>query len=231
MDIHAIRRANLQRLIDERFDGVQARLAHAIRRPANYVWRLLSDGPHAKSLGEELARAIEEATGVPRYWLDDQARIVLNHKHNKDNSVDSDAGGGGAPPARGRLPVFSVPEIARTVADVTGQRQVAAMTTDNEYDDRAFGLIVSGQSMFPDLMEGERLVFDPGEAPLAGDIVLASVDGRALVRRYRPQDTAGAYELVAANPDYAPVWSDRARVSILAVMVEHHRLRRTRLPH
>lgn len=86
--------------------------------------------------------------------------------------------------------------------------------------------------MYPEFVEGERVVFDPDIAPRAGDIVLASVNDSLVFRKYRPRTevSADAAELLATNPDYAPIWSDRAKVKILAVMVEHHRIRRFRPP-
>ncbi|HQR20074.1 MAG TPA: hypothetical protein PKV98_04365 [Burkholderiaceae bacterium] len=61
-----------------------------------------------------------------------------------------------------------------------------------------------------------------------GDIVLARVGPSLVFRRFRPRGSANgeAFELVAMNQDFAPIWSDRADVGILAVMVEHHKYRR-----
>lgn len=90
MDLHATRKRRLQQLLDERYGGVQARLAEAIRRPANYIWRLLSEGPHAKGIGEDLARLIEDKSGVERYWLDrddEMEQKLLEQPHGIDHNV------------------------------------------------------------------------------------------------------------------------------------------------
>lgn len=71
MDIKAVRRARLRRLIQDRFSGVNAKLAEKIERQPDYVSRLLTDKPrHRRDLGEKLARDIERKVGLPLGWLD-----------------------------------------------------------------------------------------------------------------------------------------------------------------
>jgi SOS-response transcriptional repressor LexA len=98
-----------------------------------------------------------------------------------------------------------------------------------EYGEDAFAMTVADDAMQPMFLQGEMLVFDPALAPDAGDYVLARVGGNVLFRRYRPgQGGGGTFMLDALNDSYAPVWSDREQVTILGVLVEHHRLRSAR---
>lgn len=70
MEIHQQRKANLQRLIDEHYDGVIKKLCSKVGVSHNTIWRLVADTKHSRNIGEELARRIEEASGVPAGYLD-----------------------------------------------------------------------------------------------------------------------------------------------------------------
>lgn len=71
MNIKALRRANLLRLIASKFDGNKAAFARAIDRPAPNVHRMLADGDSDKrGIGEDLARDIERKCSLPPMWLD-----------------------------------------------------------------------------------------------------------------------------------------------------------------
>lgn len=67
MDVYETRRERLRSLITDRFEGIQARLAAAIDRQADYVSRCLRG---TKRIGEEFARHIEKTLGLPDLWLD-----------------------------------------------------------------------------------------------------------------------------------------------------------------
>ena len=65
--IHEIRRRQLQRLVQQRFHGVQAAFATEIQRQADIVSGLLRG---KRNLGETLARTIEAKVHLPAGWLD-----------------------------------------------------------------------------------------------------------------------------------------------------------------
>ena len=72
--IGEVRKRNLKRLIDERYDGVLNRLAKAAQIQHSQLWRVLKDDPvkgQPRYLGEVLARRLEEVSGVHRGWLDE----------------------------------------------------------------------------------------------------------------------------------------------------------------
>lgn len=75
MDINSVRLANLQRLIDERFDGRKATLAAAIGKQPDYVSRWFSKrAKHRRNISAASARAIERAAGKPPGWMDTATR-------------------------------------------------------------------------------------------------------------------------------------------------------------
>lgn len=78
MDIQDIRRANLNALIQERFNGTKSALAAAVDRQASYITRVLTpaDGKNSKPFGEKFARHIEQALGLHPRSLDTPAPIT-----------------------------------------------------------------------------------------------------------------------------------------------------------
>lgn len=76
MDLREVRRHNLHKLMSREFGagarGAQSRLAEKLGKPQNYISRCLSspDKAGSKSIGEDMAREVELAFGLPRYALD-----------------------------------------------------------------------------------------------------------------------------------------------------------------
>ena len=85
MSLYDVRQFNLRRLISERFDGSQTRLAKAIGRSPGYISRCNSQGAHRKKIGETLARDIEKKLGLEHRWLDanedEQHMSAFWHSH------------------------------------------------------------------------------------------------------------------------------------------------------
>lgn len=77
MDLRDIRRANLRALMNHYFPagsrGQQSRFGELLSKPQNLVSRLLMapEKKGAKTIGEDLARDVEEALGLDRYAIDD----------------------------------------------------------------------------------------------------------------------------------------------------------------
>ena len=76
--IGEIRRTNLRRLIDEKYEGVVQRLAKDCGIQHSQLWRVLKEEQvvgQPRYVGERLARRIEEAVGLHNGWMDqDQER-------------------------------------------------------------------------------------------------------------------------------------------------------------
>lgn len=70
MEIYEQRKVNLRRLIDERYEGVIKKLCGDVGVSHNTIWRLVADSKHGRNIGEDLARRIENASGVPAGYLD-----------------------------------------------------------------------------------------------------------------------------------------------------------------
>jgi phage repressor protein C with HTH and peptisase S24 domain len=81
MDIREIRRLNLLKILQERFDNKKSRLARAIDRADSYVHRLLwdPDQKNASPMGDSIARDVETKLSLAPYSLD-QASFAANEK-------------------------------------------------------------------------------------------------------------------------------------------------------
>ena len=84
-----------------------------------------------------------------------------------------------------------------------------------------FALRVRGDSMVPEMFEGDLLVVRRQARADAGDVVIALVDGEATVKRL--QFVRGRAELHASNPDYAPIVPADGELTLLGKVVELRR--------
>lgn len=83
--------------------------------------------------------------------------------------------------------------------------------------------------MEPDFKEGDLLIVDPDEAPKAGDFVIAKNGSEeATFKKYRSRgeydDGSPRFELVPLNDDHETLCTDHTPISIIGVVVEHHRI-------
>ncbi len=107
------------------------------------------------------------------------------------------------------------------------------ITTDLELGDRAFAIVIRGNSMEPEFTEGDLVLIDPDEPLHPGDFVVAkNGEEEATFKKYRPrgysEDGKEIFELAPLNDDYATMRSDRQPIQIIGTMVEHRRRRRRR---
>ena len=110
---------------------------------------------------------------------------------------------------------------------------IETITTDLDLGSMAFALEVRGDSMAPEILEGDVVVIDPDVDPLPGDIVAAKNGSHeATLKQYRPRGTNEQgqeyFELVPLNPVYPTMRSDHHHVTIIGVMMEHRRYRKKR---
>ena len=109
----------------------------------------------------------------------------------------------------------------------------AYITTDLELGERAFAIVIRGNSMEPEFTEGDLVLIDPDEPLHPGDFVVAkNGEEEATFKKYRPrgysEDGKEIFELAPLNDDYATMRSDRQHIQIIGTMVEHRRRRKRR---
>ncbi|MFM5344583.1 helix-turn-helix domain-containing protein [Aeromonas veronii] len=134
-----------------------------------------------------------------------------------------------------RIPVISYVQAGvwtapNEISECDGN--VAYITTDLELGERAFAIVIKGNSMEPEFTEGDLVLIDPDEPLHPGDFVVAKNGEEATFKKYRPrgysEDGNEIFELAPLNDDYATMRSDRQPIQIIGTMVEHRRRRRRR---
>jgi len=94
-----------------------------------------------------------------------------------------------------------------------------------------FSLTIDGMSMAPDFLPGDEIVVDAAKSPVPGSLVVAqeTQHGTALTtfKKYRVvgvnEHGVDIIELVPLNPDYPTYNSMQIEISIIGVVVQHHR--------
>lgn len=110
---------------------------------------------------------------------------------------------------------------------------MAYITTDLDLGQRAFAIVIRGNSMEPEFTEGDLVLIDPDEPLHPGDFVVAkNGEEEATFKKYRPrgygEDGQEIFELAPLNDDYPTMRSDRQQIQIIGTMVEHRRRRKRR---
>ncbi|WP_312159018.1 LexA family transcriptional regulator [Acinetobacter sp.] len=105
-------------------------------------------------------------------------------------------------------------------------------TTYEGVDPKAvFSLTIDGMSMAPEFLPGDEIVVDAAKAPVPGSLVIAqeTQQGVALTtfKKYRVigvnEHGVDIIELVPLNPDFPIYNSMQIEISIIGVVVQHHR--------
>ncbi len=185
MDIKDIRRINLQKLIDEMFDGVAARLAAKLdmKTPQLHRWRSGGQG-----MREDSARGIERTLSLPPLTLDRLITEPLNV--------------GPGPDLRGTVPLISwvqageFSEAIDLLAPGEGD-QIKVTITPRAH---TFALRVQGDSMEPDFPAGTVVVVEPEFDALPGDYIIAKFGDEATFKQL-VKDSGDLY-LKPLNPRY-----------------------------
>lgn len=139
-----------------------------------------------------------------------------------------------AAPDLHRIPVITYVQagVWTAINEITAyDGNVSFITTDLVLGERAFAIVIRGNSMEPEFAEGDLVLIDPDEPLRPGDFVVAkNGEEEATFKKYRPRgvgdDGNEIFELAPLNDDYPTMRSDRQHIQIIGVMVEHRRRRK-----
>lgn len=223
MNIYAIRRKNLQRLINDYAHGNAAEFSRLVNRERSQIGQYLSSTYNdGRSIGERVARQIEKSLKINIGYLDnnlaDNANVVpatISERHiplldyvQAGDFVDSDQN-------------FTMEDVEY-------------LLTDLNLSERAFALQIKGDSMLPEFKEGDRIIVDCEISPKPGDFVVAkNNEQKATFKKYRllQIDSSGqeVFELPPLNEDFPSMRSDEHHIQIIGTMVEHRKYYRRSL--
>src|SRR5690606_22541990 len=177
MDIYAIRRQNLQAIIDSRAAGNAAEFARLVGRERAQIGQYLSDKyNNGRSIGERVARQIEASLQIESGWLDKESHAAFDQNVAKATIGER------------RIPLLNYVQ-AGDFADGGHNftmEDVEYLLTDLNLSERAFALQIKGDSMLPEFKEGDRIIVDCEVAPRPGDFVVAkNSEEEATFKKYR----------------------------------------------
>jgi SOS-response transcriptional repressor LexA len=223
---HLVRVGRLKELQKQR-SWSDAELARQCRRTPQQV---RSWWANERMIGEKLARSLEAELKLPRYWLDERSGAPpLPH----GTMEGAPLWGAGAAAPQGvtttarSLPVLRWDQLPTMLASDNAVLRDRAPHLDSfaVASPNAKFLQMQDDSMAPAFMPGDHLLFDPIEAPRAGDTVLVALSsGEHFIRLFQPK-TAYVWDAIALNKHYQPLSSQDDQARVVAVMVEHRRYR------
>jgi SOS-response transcriptional repressor LexA len=240
MDIHEIRRTNLQWLIDRHYDSRRARLAQALGRQKNEIWRIFATNPtHRRNMGAEFAREIETHMGYEHGWLD----VPHSFEHEAEKHVKPQAGRATPkqtvfvnPAGHKQVPILSYRQAADWAVMDTPYPITAGTESlwihDNGCSRMTVGLRIEGQSLREALYPGDLAFIDREVAPEPGDYVgiLLRKTGLFAFGKFMRTKGAKPYEFTIApeNKSYRSLTINRSNPALVvgtAVMVTKLRRR------
>ncbi len=110
---------------------------------------------------------------------------------------------------------------------ITGNKTVPILIKKNASN--CFAVEIHDEAMTPEVQKGDLAIIDTEITPIAGDLVLARIDGfQTLLRAYTPHLTENLFALAPANKLSPTFVSDKHKIEIIGVMVESRRFRKAR---
>lgn len=226
MSEHLVRVSRLKELQQQR-GWSDAELA---RQCARHQQQVRAWWNSTRPIGEKLARSLEEALKLPRFWLDERPgpAPTLGVREGLRPYGEPVASVIPASHSGTKVPVLSW-ELLSTMLETANSKlssSLERLTTFAEASQAAKFVVMPDDSMEPVFSAGDHVLIDPALLPRAGDVVLVRLPtGELLLRMYRPR-SALVWEAAPLNTYYQPVSSDKDQAEVAAVMVEHRRYRR-----
>ncbi|WP_279653530.1 S24 family peptidase [Pseudomonas morbosilactucae] len=171
MDINTIRRENLRAVV-ARYE-TQAHFAALCDTAPSVISLIISKNPK-RNLGDDLARRVEEAAGLPRGWMDHLHHSDGRRGHEKTNAeivshgIDEWSDETPLDDDEIELPFLKEVELSagdgKTVVQVSGTRKLRfgkyTIRSMGVQPDQAVCVLVSGNSMEPVLQNGSTVAVD-----------------------------------------------------------------------
>jgi SOS-response transcriptional repressor LexA len=211
--IYEIRRDNLLRIIKERYEGSQTKLADALGVRPNYISRLCTS---SKNIGDELARKLEYITELTKHWLD-QDHVQRGLAAGNLETVLEES------KARRRVPLVSWASVAisRLKTPPALDDNADSMRSPVDCSNRTVLLRVKGVSMLPRFQEGDLVFADPEADPFEHQgfcLAIRAGDEEPVLRQLVQE--AGRKYLRALNTAFPePMIKVDEQVEILAAVV------------
>jgi len=172
--VYGIRKANIEKLVLDKFRGNKSAFARATMVHPNHINLILSSNPdHSRNLGENLARKIEAQLGLPSSWLDHQHDASSSSSHQVDAIAIHESLAG------------AVRTCDRAVSVVIPMDRVKAVEKRLTAVENVILAVVDTHDMEPEIAYNDPIMIDTGVKAVTVDGVYVLVkSGVALLRRF-----------------------------------------------
>jgi len=208
MDKYEQRRANLISLMHQHCDSKVARLAEKIQVSASYASRMLYDPekPGYKRIGEDMVDRIEEAFGLQRGSLDASHDAAGTVRGAMRVVIDEPGDPNFYQIKKVRLQLRAGVTGFQTVPDIYDGDTISLrknwVDRKGIHPSTLLALTVVGESMEPNLYEGDVVVIDTADKAMRDGAVYAfNYDGESVIKRLVKE--RGDWWLFSDNPDQA----------------------------
>ena len=175
-----VRRENVRKLINEKFDGNRSAFSRAAGVHPNQINLVMAENEHRRNLGEDLTRRMEESLGIPTGYFDAEHMTGENSVH--------------------KIATSPVPESMSSI--LRKDDEVEGAVYYNSYLDKLAGKITARENllickiathdMAPEIGFDERVMVDLGVKAVSVDGVYIIGRGSDLfLRRVTKQITGG----------------------------------------
>jgi phage repressor protein C with HTH and peptisase S24 domain len=211
MDIYEIRKANLLRLMRGK---TQKACADKWDTSASTLSQITSKNVN-KNLGDQLARKIERAEGLPNGWFDVEHRGLELTDRPARYSPESNVEGESLAVQAGQVPVKGMARLGENGHFEPQEYDGHLMIHSSDPD--AYGLKVVGSSMLPRIKHGEYVVIEPSQPYCPGDEVLVRTsDGQMMIKEYvYCRDGQIRLDSINAASGFDPLYLDEAEIECM----------------
>ena len=185
--LYAVRKANLQAIVLQKFQGNKSAFGRAADVHHNHVNLLLStNAVHRRNMGEDLARRIEQKLGLPPMWLDrDHAGESVSTAVIASLPIGEGLGRILRTPPVQSITV-SHPWISTLLPEITGTAQL-------------FIAGISTEEVAPALLPNDIVLVDAGVKAFTVDGIYILLSGGDAHLRHIRKKLTGGYTLESAG--------------------------------
>ena len=236
MQIHEIRLKNTRDLMKK--SGLsRTDFAEKVGLSYNLLSQYIGKNP-TKNIGDETALKIEEAFGKPKGFLDQASAVNISlDEASQSEKLTEMTPISNVRPSRRKLRKIPVLDFVQAgiwrevVYDGVHPKDETYTSYEGKDPNAVFSLEIDGLSMAPEFMPGDEIVVDAALDPKPGSLVVAQEiqHGVAMTtfKKYRVvgvnEHGVDIIELVPLNPDFPTYNSSQIEISIIGVVVQHHK--------
>jgi phage repressor protein C with HTH and peptisase S24 domain len=113
------------------------------------------------------------------------------------------------------VPLLSWAQAGALEAGFTDEAYDYSGTISVDLNDRkAFGITIRGDSMVPEIQEGDDVIVSPSSAPSNGEMVIArTIHGDVMCKLYQTREGGTKVVLSSYNPAYPPIELSRDEIA------------------